>query len=117
MPKKCQNGCCAAFKPSTFVDCGPIWFKRIALAQFFAPIQDNNTFVGGRAPKKCQKCLKMPKNCQNGCCAAFKASTSVDCGPIWFKRIALAQFFAPLQDKNILLGIEPLKMLKMPKNA
>ena len=51
----------------------------------------------------------MSKTAKNGFCTAFKASTSVDCGPIWFKRIALAQFFAPLQDKNIFLGVGPLK--------
>ena len=54
----------------------------------------------------------MPKKCQKCFCAAFKASTSVDCGPIWFKRIALAQFFAPLKDKNILLGVGPRKNAK-----
>ena len=34
-------------------------------------------------------------------CESFKASTLVDCGPILFKRLALTQVFAPLQDKNI----------------
>ena len=45
-------------------------------------------------------------------CVAIKANTSVDCGPIWFKQIALAQFFAPIQDKTILLGVGPLKNAK-----
>ena len=42
-------------------------------------------------------------------CESFKASTSVDCGPILFKRLALTQVFAPLQDKNIFWGVGPLK--------
>ena len=54
----------------------------------------------------------MPKKCQKWFCAAFKASTSVDCGQIWFKQIALAQIFAPLQDENIFLGVEPLENAK-----
>ena len=66
----------------------------------------------------------MPKKCQQWFCAAFKASTSVDCGPNWFKRIALARFFAPLKDENIVLGVGPqknaenaLKCLKSDKNG
>ena len=70
------------------------------LVQFFARLQDTNILLGVGP----QKMTKMPKKCQNGCCAAFKDSTSVDCGPIWFKQIALAHFFAPVQDNNIFRG-------------
>ena len=51
----------------------------------------------------------MPKRYQKWFCAAFKASTSVDCRPIWFKQIVLAQLFAPLQDKNVWLEVGHLK--------
>ena len=63
--------------------------------------------------QKHRKCLKSEK------CPAFKAVTSIDCGQIWFKQIALAQFFGPLQDQINFSGIGPLKnaenALKVPK--
>ena len=46
-----------------------------------------------------------------------KASTSVDCGQIWLKQIVLAQVFAPLQYKNIVLGVGSLKNAEYLKSA
>ena len=50
-------------------------------------------------------------------CESFKASTSVDCGQIWLKQIVLAQVFAPLQYKNIVLGVGSLKNAECLKSA
>ena len=70
-------------------------------------------FLGVRPLKNANNVpLKNAENAKNGFCAAFKASTSVDCGPIWFKLIALAQFFAHLQDKRFLFKESSLKCAK-----